>query len=728
MAEEPAPAPLTRIADVLALPKNRAALALPVRVRGVVTYRAGGIDFILQDDTGGIYVNANAAFTAHRVSDDDLTLFRTVTEGFEIELEGHTNQGGYAPNIFPHTLRLLGTKPLPAPVPVITRSDWTRFLKGAECSRRVEVRAVVQGFQSYYDEKWTLFLNANPGFFIAQIDRAVCADPALLVDAEILLRGSASSHFNTRGEFTMTYLRTNEPGDLVIEKPAPPIEKVPWVSLEDLQPFHPAPPVSHRVRVHGTVVFSLPESFLYLQDGLNAVRVETNSALVLNPGDRIEAIGFVDMTREIGMLRDATILKIGSGVPPAAIDITPEEIIAINQLANSKGQMARPHDFDGHLVRFRARLLAVQAGVSPRQPQHRLLLERPGNNGTVLQANLLSGPAGNLDALRPGSEIEVTGLVQLAYGPHKESSFRRWPTQMDLILRGAQDVSVIQAPSWWTARRLAGLLGVVALLLAAVIFWSLQLKRQVHRKTRLLAKEMSARRDAAVEFQATLRERNLLAANLHDTLLQTMGGLGFQLEACEAEAETPAPHGKPPVHLAFARRMLDHAVDELRNSVWTLRSMPLDGMSIPEALTMIASRLGTGRETQIEIKTDPDFPRVPDFIAGNLLLVAQEALHNALKHAAPRTVTLELRSLPHPDRISLTVRDDGSGFNPGTQQTAADGHFGLLGMRERMDRLSGSFHIQSAPGQGTTVHAEIPLRSYDEDLTDRPIDEPPPAG
>ena len=723
-AEASSPPPLTRIADVLALPSEQVSRALPVHVRGVVTWQGHGLCFTLQDDTGGIYVSVTESIAAHLWQGDQAVL-HSIHEGSEVELEGRSNQGGMAPNLYPVAVRVLGTKPLPQAAPM----DRARFFEGGDLGRRIEVRAVVQGFQPTPDG-WTLQLGPNPSSILADITRAMCANPAELVDAEIRICGVTMTRYNTRGEAITPRLITNLPQDLVIEKPAPPPETVPQVSLGYLQPYHPDPRGPHRVRVQGTVTFSLPGQVLYLQDGVHSVRVETKAQTPLQAGDQIEAAGFVDMTREIGMLRDATVNRLGGGKPPAAIVINPEEIMAINQQAVETGHMAQPHDFDGHLICFRARLLAVQA--DPGNPQRRLLLERPGAraNGTsnlVLQANLQSGPTSELDTLQPGSEVEVTGLVQLAYGQHKNYRFRRVPAQLDLILRSAQDVVVIQAPSWWTAQRLVGLLGGMILVLAAAIGWSLLLERKVRRKTLLLTKEMRARRDAAVEFQATLRERNLLAANLHDTLLQTMGGLGFQLEACEAEAESPAAHDHPPVHLAFARRMLDHAVDELRNSVWTLRSLPLDGMSLPEALTSIASRMGAGRETRIVVLADAILARVPDFVAGNLLLVAQEALHNALKHAAPHTVTLEVQTLDHPPRISLTVRDDGTGFSPGTQLSSADGHFGLLGMRERIDRLAGTFRIQSAPGHGTILHAEVPLHAYDDELADRPIDSAPPV-
>ena len=718
LAEESAP-PLTHIADVLALPREQAALAVTVQVSGVVTWQGHGLNFTLQDESGGIYVSVNEAITTHLYHSDQ-ALLRSIHEGSEVEVTGCSNQGGHAPNLLPVTLRVLGHRPLPQAVPI----ERVSFFKGADSCRRVEVRAVVQSYQNLGDH-YTLLLNANPGVIFSDISPSVCADPAKLVDAEIRMRGVATAYYNTRGEFSTPRINTNIPEDLVVEKPAPAIDAVPQVSLGHLQSFTPHPLGPHRVRVEGTVIFSLPEQFLYLQDGVHSVRVETNAQTQLQLGDRIEAIGFVDMTRDIGMLRDASVRRIGSGSPPEAIDISPEEIIAINQLAVKTGHMAAPHDFDGHFIRFRARLLAVQTDPANRLAPCSLLLERPvtraeGASGQVIQAVLPGRTTSELAGLQSGSEVEVTGLAQLTYG--EDVRYQRMPTEVDLILRRVQDVVVIHAPSWWTVQRLVVLLGVVALVLAAAIFWSLQLKRQVRRKTRLLAKEMSARRDAAVEFQATLRERNLLAANLHDTLLQTMGGLGFQLEACEVEAASLSAHDHPPVHLAFARRMLDHAVDELRNSVWTLRSVQLDGMSLPEALEAISNRFGAGRATQIEVHADPILAHVPNFIAGNLLLVAQEALHNALKHGSPRTVTIVVHTLDHPPRVSLTICDDGLGFSPGTQLSAADGHFGLLGMRERIDRLAGTFRVQSAPGRGATISVEVPLHAYDHELAERPID------
>lgn len=711
---------LTRIADIRSLPRERATEALPVRVRGVVTWRGNFDNFTVQDDSAGIWVDLVGA-RRRGLWRGGSSVLRRLREGMEVEIAGRSDPGGYAPLVLPETLHILGPKALPPARPM----EPARFFSGADDCQRIEVRGVVQGVYPAASGV-TLVMNANPGRFIAQVAGPVVENPESLVDAEVLLRGVAATHFNTRGELTVSRVLASVPGDLRVERPPPAPDAVPRVTLDRLLPFRADPVGPHRVRVEGTVTYALPGGFFYLQEGDSAVRVETSSPVELKPGDRVEAAGFVEISRLIGTLSDATVRQMGTGTLPEPVAISPGEILALNKTAVETAQVAIPHDYDGHLIRCRARLLAVQSESEDGGPRA-LTLEQAGEAGQgtlVFRALLHHGRAGDLESLRPGSDLEVTGLVQLDYAPNDliPRISRTVPASLDLILRHAEDVVVLREPPWWTARHLAAVLAAVLLALGGALAWNLQLKRQVRRKTVQLAGEMRARRDAAVEFQATLRERTRLAANLHDTLLQTMSGLGFQIEACEAEAADPREKNKAPGHLEVARRMLNHALDELRNSVWALRSLPLNGMALPEALDAVVQRLGAGRETRIEVRSERDLSRVPDFIAGNILLVVQEALHNALRHGDPRSVEIGIRLLEDPARISLTIRDDGSGFTPGSQAGVVQGHFGLQGMRERLERLDGTLRVQSAPGQGTTIHAEAPLRNYDREMAERPID------
>jgi signal transduction histidine kinase len=696
---------ITRLADVRSLSREEAAQARPVQVRAVVTWRGLRNQITVQDDTGGSWILVAEARQRGLWATDDAVL-KSIRVGHLLEIDGVTDPGSFAPGVVPKTLRIVGEQALLPARPV----EPARFFSGTEAGMRVEARGVVQGYRAA-ENGWTLHLDGNPGRFTVEFPSSALPDPEPLVDAEVRVTGVAVTRVNTRGEITMPRIYSSQPGELVVERAATEPFSAPIMPLDRLLPFRAEPFGPHRLRVTGTVTYALPGRFLYLQEGKGAVRVETHDPQDFRIGDRVEAAGFVDMSRSIGTLTGARVRKLSAGTAPAAVSITPEAIIALNNTALDIGHMSEPHDFDGHLVRFRANLTAMQAATDGRQPWRRLLLSR---GGAIYSAILLDGDGAPLDALLPGSELDVTGIVQLEYTPVDEPRVSLRPTRLDVILRDAGDVRVVQAPSWWTPRRLLTAMAAVGVAFGAALVWAAQLRRQVRRKTDQLAREIQARRNAAIEFHATLRERNRLAANLHDTLLQTLGGIGFQMGAAEAEAAQPDRAGKPIAQLAVARRILDHAVQELRSSVWALRSSPLAGKSLPEALQTLADREGLGRDTHIEVRTAGDFSHVPEFVAGNLLLAAQEALRNALKHAAPRVVTLEATTTEKAGWISLSVRDDGAGFEPGQVLGADQGHFGLVGMRERIERLDGTLQLESAPGRGTTVRLAVPVRPYDD--------------
>ena len=322
-----------------------------------------------------------------------------------------------------------------------------------------------------------------------------------------------------------------------------------------------------------------------------------------------------------------------------------------------------------------------------------------------------------LKILEPGSDLQVTGIVQVDLKP-EQGSRPIWllpaVERMDLFVRSVDDVQVLTRPSWWTPRRLMGALAATAGILAGSLGWVWLLRRRVSQTVASLAAEMQTRHEAAVEFNATIRERNRLAANLHDTLLQTMSAIGMQLQSCELSGRES---GKPAAnHLGLARRMVDHAVGELRESVWALRSFPLKGQTLPEAVRSLAAHLEEGCETRITVAMNGPETAVSDFVAGNLLLVIQEAAHNALQHAEPATIEVVLSFDPAADAIDVTVRDDGKGFTPGTQLGPLQGHFGMQGMRERVERLGGTLRIESVPGRGTTIHARVRTLPYDQEI------------
>ena len=161
-----------------------------------------------------------------------------------------------------------------------------------------------------------------------------------------------------------------------------------------------------------------------------------------------------------------------------------------------------------------------------------------------------------------------------------------------------------------------------------------------------------------------------------------------------------------------------------------MRSLSLGGKSLGEALRDLVVRIGAGRDVKINVGVEGAFDDLPEFVAGNLLLIGQEAVHNALRHGAPTKVEIVLVADRGDGRIHLRVTDNGRGFVVGRQRGADEGHFGLQGMRERAERLGGTLTITSRPVEGTVVEATVARRDYDGQIRGQPapVTPPPPRG
>jgi signal transduction histidine kinase len=661
---------------------------------------------VLQDDTGGIWIHLREATRQGLISLDE-SLRSELRSGTDLEISGISAQGGYMPIVLPTALKVHGWKPVPRGRPINPK----QFFAGSDAGERVEVHGVVQAVESV-GASWQLALRSDFGLIPVSTRTSVVDQPELLVDAEVRVNGVVGSLFNARGELLSPRLMCGFAGDIVIEKPPPSPASIPLVPLDSLMSFSPEGPARHRVRVQGTVTMSAPGSFFYLQHHNRAIRVETIDSVSFNKGDVVEVFGFIEQRSFIAMLVGAEGRKIGQSTVAAPIEILPREIIEIIAAAKLEGLPAKPHDFDGHLVRFPARLLAVQDKLESHPNSRRLVLD---SEGMMLTAELAGRDGETLPALLPDSTLQVTGIVQLDFPEKILPTSQMRAHRLDVFLQNAGDIVVLSKPSWWTPERTLRVLTLGSLPLVGALIWVWQLRRQVNRKTVELATEMRARRDAVIEFDATMRERTRLAANLHDTLLQTMSGLTYQLEACETESIPRERRASN--HLETARRMVQRGQEDLRGTVWALRVLPLKSRSLADALRVIVERMQEGHPVTISVASTGEIPAVTEFVAGNLLLIAQEAINNAIKHAQARNITITLGATGDPGRICLEVEDDGIGFKPATAPTGSSDHFGLLGMQERAERLGGVLELQTEPGKGTRIRVQVPLRDFDSDLS-----------
>jgi signal transduction histidine kinase len=213
-------------------------------------------------------------------------------------------------------------------------------------------------------------------------------------------------------------------------------------------------------------------------------------------------------------------------------------------------------------------------------------------------------------------------------------------------------------------------------------------------------------------FRAVLEERNRVAREMHDTVIQGCASVSALLEAVASlEQEDPAANREL---LDCARRQVRITVDEARRAVWNLRQTGNGGPSgmpqIGPLLDQMARQASHVSRVPVRIEASGKPVLLDPAVEHDILMVAREAVYNAVKHAQPREVRVKVEF--EDGSIRMRVLDDGCGFDPGEAGAAAAEHFGIIGMRERTERLGGRFDIHSAPGAGTELSIEVPVRSH----------------
>jgi signal transduction histidine kinase/ligand-binding sensor domain-containing protein len=212
-------------------------------------------------------------------------------------------------------------------------------------------------------------------------------------------------------------------------------------------------------------------------------------------------------------------------------------------------------------------------------------------------------------------------------------------------------------------------------------------------------------RQIGSRFQLVLEERARLAREIHDTLAQGFVGISSQLDAVSMampEDETPARQ-----YLQMARRMARHSLTEARRSMMDLRASVLQDVDLAAALESGARVWTAGQPVEVSVEVDGDRRPLPQETEQQLLRIAQEAVANVIKHA--RASRIEIRLQREPKRLRLRIVDNGCGFEERDAFAAHGGHFGLIGMRERAERLGGELRLSSQPGHGTEVEVSVPI-------------------
>jgi signal transduction histidine kinase len=654
------PAVLTNAIQVLHITPARAAQALPVKLRGVVvdTSEPKERALIIADATASIYVSSpKNIFTRFHPRDT-------------VEIEGVTSAGEFAPCVLATKVAVPKNA---AVIPSARPTSYQELITGAMDAQFVEVKGVVREVipAAKGTDNWKILLAANGGVLTVRIPPP--QDTNIAVDAEVAVQAVCFYQFNNRRQAINPVLQIPHGRSATLLQPAP---ENPFASptepLESLLQFSSEIPFGHRVHVRGVVTLAQKDSQVWIRDASSSLRIQTRQEGTLNPGDEIDFLGFPAYGASSPVLEAAIFQKHGVRTPPVPIVITNQDD-AFN------------HQND--LVSLEAKLTDIRPVVDGRL----LTLERGTTSFKAVQK--ISEVPTQPPAWLPGSRVRIAGICDVAYDSARVAMGVWHPQSFQLLMRSADDLTVLRAPSWWTARHIIILLSCFlgALLVAGVV-------AAVAARRRLLEQARS-RQLAEAEFAATLSERNRLAREMHDTLAQGFTATLLQLQLVK-NFSTRDPDATAH-HLNTAEKMIRSSLKEARNSIWQMHPQVLETGDLAGALKDVLQQLSDGVVAEAIFEVTGNQRRLAPAVESNLLRLGQEAITNSVKHSKATRLNVKLDF--GESRFQLTIADNGRGFDP-AHPPKSEGGFGITGMQERAKEIKGELKIRSAPDEGTEIN------------------------
>jgi len=670
------------VQQILELPPSEASRGYPVFLRGTISWSDPKADFFfLHDATGDIRVRNTGQAAVPPINQ-------------VVALEGVSAFGNFAPEVH---LRAVTLQALIVP-PAAPRISLDQAFSGEEEARQVEMYGYIREVKQ--DGDWTrLELTADTGEFSVFVP----IDPTLtdLRGSSVSVTGVCTAEANEQGQMTGIRVWATGRAALVVDQTQPvdpfSIEPRSIASLTDRAFLRTT---SRRVRVSGRVLLQVPDRYLYLQDESGGLLVLTRDTKGLAPGVSIDVVGFPGRAGSRMVLREAV-----WRTHPDGPEIVPQVIAQPAALVTAA---------DSRLVR----LPAILRQVVGTGDEARLTMQA-GNR--IVDAIIDS--AGAWSPPEPGSLLELTGVYVCEF-----DEYRR-PHSFHLELPGPAGITLLAAPSWWTAQRALFVAGVFAFFAALILGWVVALRRRVQAQTEMirLQLEKEARLQTELERSSRLESLGVLAGGIaHDfnnLLTAILGNLGLAAMDkramaaagdCISEAERGARRARDITQqlLTFAK-----GGDPVRASVL-----------LPDIVTEAANFARHGTNIRFEYDFPPDLPP-GDVDAGQISRVVHNLVLNAVQ-AMPdggvvsiglAAVTLESGEIDllAPGRyIRLTVADTGKGIPPEILARIFDPYFstksknsglGLATVRSIIKKHNGHVEVRSQLGIGTTFSIWLPV-------------------
>ncbi len=674
----PSATTITKIEQIRKLSQAQLNNRPQVRIRGVITDLVGAF---IQDDTAGIQV----VFPPEES--------RKITDvGMFVEIRGWGGLGdGGNPVVSADHITVLGRGKFPPP----QRLSLSQLMSGRMDAQWIEMEGVVRSTDGAH-----LLMICYGREVMASIGAGSASVVNGLVDAAVRVRGVGVTALDDRGRIQGIHLLIPSLEQLeVVEAPVDPFSK-PIQPIGSLLGLSGPRESFHRVHLKGVLTLQDNQRF-FLQDQSGSAMGVLKQEIFLDarfgrsrwlfwqipqndrpadvkfsPGDELEVVGFPETRGYSPVLTEVIARKVVGSVPVAKEEATPSAIAA------------------GTLDSALVTLEGVVRGQNSLGAHTALALEWTDRTLQVLVSTNVELPA-----FDPGTRLRVTGVCQIDQMPYAELGLRVGAVR--ILPRSTADFVVLARPPWWTVRRALAAMGGMAFVILAAFIWIKQLRRQVEERTAQLASEIQLREQT--ERQRSLeKERSRIAQDLHDDLGANLTQIVFlsqRVEAAQPEAQDFAHWFR--LIPATARKTIQ-SLDEI---VWAINPRH-DSL---ESLANYLSQFAQQHMSLARVRCILDVPTVLPPVAlsaevrHKLLLAAREALQNVATHSA----AVEARvALQLDDRtLTITVADDGRGFDPG--QVNGEGN-GLPNMRQRLEDIGGHLEIVSQPGQGTTIRLIVP--------------------
>jgi signal transduction histidine kinase len=625
---------------------------------GVVTFndRVFGKDYVfIQEDKSAVQVSLTSSLLKN-----ELKVGRCVSLG------GQLSPGKSLQVVTPFFV--VGYPPQSMPLPFV-------YSGGASAPSNLEGRwTEIEGVVHSANTNGTLTLVGKDGVSYVWLGQVSSNDLTRFVDARIRARGVLMP---TMLENPTLLVPSRDFVDIEDEAPIDPFGMRPH-SIADILSDAMDSTWPHRVRVMGQVTYCDSKS-LFIQDASGGIRLMALSPLAAKLGEQVEVAAFPMAGGSTWVLTDAVVRpsRTRQNIHPQDMDL---------DAAPLSGQY-------GTLVQLRATLLdSKKVGSNQilglQEKQRVVTATLPVSEGT-------------LPAIVPGSRLLVTGVcddgISALPGASLSPASAQFLAPVNILLRTPEDVVVLSGPAWWTWQKTATLIAILLATLTGAVLWIHLLRRRLERNR---AAQLASSQLILGKLE---EERRRIAINLHDSL-------GQSLLVIKHRADSPTDAQKTEHNLNEIANVASQAIDEVRRITHGLRPSQLDSLGLTQAIRALVSR-ASEKDTilfasRVE-NVDDLFEKDAEI---HVYRVVQEAVTNVVKHSAATEGTVVIKK--QPATVSISIRDNGRGFDPAELSTQThDLGYGLGGIKERVRILKGTVVIDSKPGSGTSLTMEVPFRN-----------------